>query len=61
LDKSAEKTNTSELCNLATGETELYLSIENTIEERLRAFNKKLRHKHSRTRMYPASRRQQNS
>ena len=45
LMKMAEKTSASELRNAATGETELYLSIENTIEERLRAFNKMMRAK----------------
>ena len=43
LIKAAEKTSPSELRNAATGERELYLSIENTIEERLRAFNKMMR------------------
>ena len=61
MDKSAEKTNTSELRKSATGEADLYLSIENTIEERLRAFNRKLRQKLSRTRIHPVPRRQQDS
>ena len=45
LIKMAEKTSASELRSAATGETELYLSIENTIEERLRTFNKMMRAK----------------
>ena len=43
LMKVAEKTNASKMRNAATGESELYLSIENTIEQRLRAFNRMVR------------------
>ena len=61
LIKMAEKTSASKLRNAATGETELYLSIENTIEERLRAFNKMMRAKLMAAEAGTALRRQQDS
>lgn len=61
LMKAAEKINASEKRNAATGETELYLSIENTIEERLRAFNKRMHAKLMAAEAAPALRRRQNS
>ena len=58
LIKAAEKTSASELRNAATGERELYLSIENTIEERLRAFNKLMRLKLTQAEAGPHRRRE---
>lgn len=61
LMKMAEKTSASELRNAATGETELYLSIENTIEERLRVFNKMMRAKLMAAEAAPVLRRHRDS
>jgi hypothetical protein len=61
LIERAERTRASELRNAATGETELYLSIENTIEERLRAFNKMMRAKMMAAEAAPSLRRKQKS
>ena len=58
LMKVAEKTNASKMRNAATGESELYLSIENTIEERLRAFNKMMRLKLTQAEAGPHRRRE---
>jgi hypothetical protein len=51
--KTPENTAAAELRNTATGETELYLSIENTIEERLRAFNRMMRLKLTQSKTQP--------
>lgn len=61
LIERAEKTSASELRNAATGEKELYLSIENTIEERLRAFNRMMRAKRMAAEAAPTLRRKRNT
>jgi|TARA_B100000315_G_scaffold225627_1_gene232024 hypothetical protein len=54
---TAEKTSAAEMRNAATGETEIYLSIENSVEERLHNFKRVMRAKRIRSEADPGTRR----